>query len=105
MKFSDSSGGMLLYVIITAMITSFTCATIVMVALNHSKTAEMGKMRIEAYQLVRAGFEYAYDLLSSGSITTIPTTLYLPDNSNVEITIDNDTSGISNYRIDVSMEY
>lgn len=105
MRFGDSSGGMLLYVIITAMVISFTCATIVMLALNQCKIAEMGKMRIEAYQLVRAGFEYAYSQLSNGAITTVPTTLYLPDNSNVEITIDNDASGISNYRIDVRMEY
>lgn len=107
MKIKDTSGGMLLYAIIVSMVISFTCAALTAVSLNQSIITEREIARKQAANLVRAGFEYAYDQLGRG-IVNGPGTINLPGYNNVSITISNrqsgDPAGI-NYRIVVNTEY
>lgn len=107
MKIKDTSGGILLYAIIVSMVISFTCATLAALSLNQSVMTEREIQRKQAANLVRAGFEYAYDQLQSGNITG-PYTATLPGHNNVNIIISNrqstDPAGV-NYRIEVSTSY
>lgn len=104
MKIRDNSGGMLLFAIITCMVISFTCVTLMAVGLNQARMTEMEIQRKQALNLVRAGYEYAYDSLGRGETPANS----LPGHPDVLITIETpgqgDPAGV-NYRIEVSTVY
>jgi hypothetical protein len=102
MRIKDSSGGMLLFTIISTMVISLIAATLVIVSLNHYRIADNECKRQEAIQLAKAGFVYAYDLMASGtSAVDIPQTL--PGHPEVMITVSPDFTGVSAYRIRVTV--
>lgn len=102
MKTYSDSGAMLLYAVITSMVISFICVTIVMLMLNQNIIAENEVKRTEAYHLARAGLEYAYEMLGSG--LAVPTNLPNHPEVNIEV-LTPDPDGISNSKVSVTVEY
>lgn len=103
MKIKDIEGGMLLYTIITAMVISFTTATLTLLILNQTIMAENEIKRKEAYQLLRSGYDYVYDILDSGG--TVPSSVTI-DGHVVDIVVTTpDPDGLSDYQIVITTEY
>lgn len=101
MKIADSSGGMLLYAIVVAVVISFTCSTLTLLVLNQYKSTDSECKRKESIQILRAGMEYAYDMLRNGS--TVPPSL--PGHPDVMISVTPDPDGISSRKIVVTTDY
>lgn len=99
----DNLGGALLFTIVTSLVISLTSATIVAIMLNHSLQTEYENKRKEAFQLVRAGYEYVYSLLGNGD--TVPSSVTI-NGHELQITLTRlAPRDISDYSIEVSTEY
>jgi hypothetical protein len=99
MKTNNSSGGMLLYTIITTMVVSLIAVTFVLISLNRYRIADNECKRQEAIQLAKAGFVYVYEQLANG-VPLAEVSMQLPGHPEVIVNIDNpDPTGISAYRI------
>lgn len=112
MNLRSNSAGMLLFTIVACLVMSFTCATLATLILNQGVMIENEIKRKEARNIARAGYEYAYDLLCNdltvpGSLTIVGADgcSYIVNISQVAPSITDDDYGISDYRIEVTVDY
>jgi len=106
-SWKDNSGGALLFSIVPAFVISATAATMVSYMLNHCQLMNSEVYRREAAYMVRAGFEYTYDCLYSGTIS-LNTQVTFPYDESVQILVtspnpDPDIPG--DHMIEVWKEY
>jgi len=112
MNLKSNSAGMLLFTIVACLVMSFTCATLATLILNQGVMIENEIKRKEAMNIARAGYEYAYDLLCHDE--TVPSSVTITSASGADYTVNisrvvpssgDDDYGVSDYRIEVDVEY
>lgn len=107
MKLTNNKAGALLLTIIASMLISFTCASLAVLSLNQSMLIENEIKRKTALNAIRAGYEYAYNRLGQGDS---PATIYsyfplIINSYEINLTIAPDTTGVSEYVINVNATY
>lgn len=103
---SNSSGGALLFAIITAFVICFTGASLIALTNNQYRIIDDEIKRKEVYYWLRAGMEYANYMIRIGLWEEEVQDIPLPENPDVKISvIKPETADLSDYRIEVSIQY
>lgn len=107
-KLNSTSGGALLFAIVTAFLLSFIAAGLVMLMTSQYKMIDNEVKRKMAYYKIRAGVEYANYCLYNRTVTVPPgesVPLVCPEYPDLSISIQNDPTGRSRYSILVTTNY
>ncbi len=114
-NFKDSSGGALLFAMVTAFLVSMLAGTLILFTASQYKMVNSEVQRKESLYLLRAGMEFANYKLRSGEMTfqedetektIVPPSDLIDKDPNLEIKVIRLAAGeISDYKIQVNTSY